>query len=821
MKIYRTIEGVKTELHDIEVDGNTELNQKISGQDLIRARFTSDGFMYDLQIGDYVEFKDAKYTILEEPQIKKSQNAFSYDIQFKSDQYLYNNVQLLNPGTEETEFYLFGDAIDMVSLVLNNMNRVYGQEGGTYFADFVEQTEGRNMRFNNINCLSALDQIAQEFGCEFLIKGYKLTFRKKIGKETGLTFRYKKELRGIERKTIQNGELVTVLYPFGSDRNITNEYGSKRLKIPKLQKNVDVFGTIERAKVFEDIYPRLKGVVSSASDYRTFTDTSIDFNINDQLMGGATAKVVFNTGDLAGREYEVERYDSTSNKITIIPYTDDSDFTTPDNTFKPRVGDKYVLVDIKMPQAYIDNAEEELLEAAQEYLDTYSQPNVIYTVQPHYPELRRQQINVELGDVVTLVDEDFGIEFETRILALTQKINNEFEYSLEIGNQVTLSYFSQVMGDQQEIRNDIYQNTQYFQELFNRVFNNVKGFSAPLYVNRGEFSASNYYYNNQNRRDYVFRIIKDGDQEYKAWYYYIGEDHQRAEFIEANWQLIGDSFEILATETLLAQNANIGNWLIQNGQIVSQAIYDSDDETEIEPVVQMNGNEGFIKFVTKKEVWNGFRMVSVKQTMFLDGRTGEISIDIGGLRSEFSFEGLIANTEVGQEILTPDGKIGFGGVVGNYNGNLANRAGITIPYLVYGQETFSAGVIGVANNSYTGPGGTAPAYGGAFWGLKSFGRYRGIQKIENAQNTFFCDEHSELISANNQVDCNLYLPKNPHEGREIIVRANYNRIDFRTEDGIKFLLDRNQVANLNTTQRDQRFTFTYDGQKWLTNIQRF
>ena len=159
MKIYRIIEGVKTELHDIEVDSNTELNQKISGQDLIRARFTSDGFMYDLRIGDYVEFKDAKYTILEEPQIKKSQNAFSYDIQFKSDQYLYNNVQLLNPGTEETEFYLFGDAIDMVSLVLNNMNRVYGQEGGTYFADFVEQTEGRNMRFNNINCLSALDQI--------------------------------------------------------------------------------------------------------------------------------------------------------------------------------------------------------------------------------------------------------------------------------------------------------------------------------------------------------------------------------------------------------------------------------------------------------------------------------------------------------------------------------------------------------------------------------------------------------------------------------------------------------------------------------------
>ena len=615
MKIFRFIEGVKQEIHDIEVDDNTELNQKISGQDLIRSRFTSEGFMYDIQIGDFVEFQGIKYTILDEPQIKKAQNSFSYDLQFKSDQYLYNNVQLLNPDTTETEFFLFGDAIDMVSLVLNNMNRVYGQEGGTYYADYVEETEGRNMRFNNVNCLSALDQIAQNFGCEFIIKGYKLTFRKKIGKETGLTFRYKKELREIERKTIQGGELVTVLYPTGSERNITNEYGSKRLKIPKLTNNLDIFGTIERAVTFEDIYPRLKGVVSSVQGETVFTDTGIDFDVTQQLMS-TKAKVVFNTGDLAGREYEIDRYNHTEKKFTIIPYTDESDFKTPDENFRPRVGDKYVLVNIKMPQEYITNAEEELTERAQEYLEKYSQPNVIYSVGPHYPEMRRQGLNLELGDVVQLVDEDFGIDFDTRILALTRKINDPSKYTLEIGNQVTLSYFSKVAQQQKDLRNDIYQNDRYYTEQLNRIYNNVRGITSPFLVNRGEFSPANFYYNNQNRRDYVWRIISEDGEEVKRYYIYIGEDHQRAEWIEANWQIIGDYFGILAVEDLLANNANIGGWLIQNGQIVSQAIYEDIDNPENnEPRVHLNGEEGHIRMTSGVGVANFMGVVKrLKQT---------------------------------------------------------------------------------------------------------------------------------------------------------------------------------------------------------------
>lgn len=809
MKIYRIIEGEKTEIQDIEVDQNTELNQKISGQDLIRSRFTSEGFKYDIQIGDFVEFKNARYTILDEPQVKKSQNSFTYDIQFKSDQYLYNNVQLKNPDTEEVEFYLFGSAIDMVSLVLHNMNRIYGTEGGTYYADYVEQTEGRNMRFNNVNCLTALDQIANEFECEFVIKGYELTFRKKIGKETGLTFRYKKELREIERQTIQNGELVTVLYPFGSERNITNDYGSKRLKIPKLTNNVEVFGTIERAKYFEDIYPRLKGVVASSSNYRTFRDTGIDFNINDQFIGGVTAKVVFNTGDLAGREYEIDRYNPSNKEIVLIPYTDDSNFTTPNETFRPRVGDKYVLINIEMPQAYIDNAEEELQERAQEYIDTYSQPNVIYKVLPHYPELRRQEIDIELGDIVTLIDEDFGIEFETRVLGLTQKVNSPFTYSLEIGNQVTMSYFSQVMGDQRDIRNDIYQNDRYYMEQFNRVYNNVRGLTAPLYVNRGEFSPANYYYNNQNRRDYVYRIVNVGGQETKEWYYYIGQDHQRAEWIEANWQLIGDNFEILATETLLAQNANIGKWLIQNGMIVSQSTYvDSSNESNNEPTVQLNGEYGFMKFVTKRNTINDSgRTISVKQTLFIDARTGRISAEFEGVESAFSPNGLVIGKYGGEVVEDPNGTRVTASIIGNGKGSLPRG-------LTYGNTpAYAAGVVGFAENSYAGS--KADTYGGVFWDLKSHGRYVGVKRIPQTQTRYDIQPTDEVLSCYNTQDLHIYLPEpnNSKPGRRIQIKRINAPIGFHG----KLLTSREQ--DYEDINDGDMWTLIDDGAYWLANYQ--
>ena len=797
MIIYRNIDGVKTILHNIEVDSNTELQQKIAGQDVILARFTVADEMLDLRIGDYVEFKNSVYTILDEPQVKKSQNHFFYNLQFKGDQYILKNVQLFNPGTDETEFFLFGDAIDMISLIIHNLNRVYGHTG-EYYADYVEQTEGKNVGFSNENCLAALQKLSAEFDCEYRVEGKKITFRKKIGTETGLTFRYKKEVREIERQLISNAEVITVLYAKGSERNITNEYGSTRLKIPKIEKNREIFGTIERTVVFDDIYPRLNGSVSSVNGSLKFTDTSIDFNINSQLIGGLKAKVIFNTGDLAGREFEIFKYNSSAKEIELVQHTDESNLTLPNEVLKPRVGDKYVLVNIKMPQSYIDKAEEELLERATEYLDKYSQPNVIYRISPHYPELRRKQKHLNLGDIITIVDEDFGIELPTRILALTQKLNNEFEYSLEIGSQIAVSYLTQALNDNKNLRNNIYQNNKYVTDLINRYFTNIREFTAPLYVNRGEFNPANFYYNNQNRRDYVFRWEGEPQSLKKTWYFYIGEDHQRAEWIQANWQLIGDQFEILATETLLAQNANIGNWFIQNGQIVSQK-----EGWEGEPNVQMNGLAGFLKFVSGIDIWGAGRYHRYKQVINIGGTEDGLTAHRAGdayqepAYVEFSSNGVYADFAGHNTMTDSDQPQGHGAIVGI--GNAKNSVG-----------DFVAGVVGWAKKIA----GSVPSFGGVFWGLKSYGRYYNVKVLGKTFTTYSVADSDEVLSCYNTGTLKIYLPQ-PNAtppGRVIRVR----RVNSEVQVHGKLMAD-NQRSFERIKDGDM-WTCINDGGYWLINF---
>lgn len=796
MNIYRyNTDGVKVVVTSVDFDKQTELRQSIKGEDLIASRFTLPAPKIDLQIGDFIEFKETVYIIMEEPQVKKEKEYFQYNVEFKSDLYYLKNALVINPDTTELEFSLFGTAQDQVSLIINNLNRVY-PSGAMYFADYIEVTEGKLVTYKEESCLAALQRLAQEFNCEFRVLGKQITFKKKIGAETNLTFRYKKELQKIERINVANSELVTRLYCFGSERNITNDYGHRRLRIDAIENNTEVFGTIEKAQVFEDIYPRHKGVVSTTGSIYTFTDTSIDFNLNDHLISGVTAQVVFNSGDLAGRRYDITSYDHNTKQVEIVPYKDESGLETPDSVFKPRVGDKYVFVGIKMPQAYIDEAEAELLERGLEYIGKYSLPNVIYKVQPHYPALRANTLDLKLGDIITVEDEDFGISFETRILKLRQKVSNEYEYQIEIGQHITINYLTKVIGDQRDIRNQIYFRDKYVNERFNRVYNGVNEFTQAVFINRGEFSHETYYYNNQNRIDFVYIINAEGAKE---WYYFIGQDHSRGAWNLANWKFIGANFDIIATQTVLAENANIGNWIIQNEQLVSQST-----GWENEPNAQLNGKDGWLKFIsginveTKSGQFKKYRQ-EVKLAGSADGLTATRQGDADQVASyvEFSSDGVRAEYAGQMLSYPPRGSSGRAAIAGVAEG-MRSAA-----------NSWIAGVVGLCKNVST----TitkSPAFGGIFWKLKSFGRYVGVEKFTGT--SFTCDEYTEYVFGYNTSSANVYLPSNPQFGHKIEVKrinalitvhGNGNRI-FKAEP-----------FNGTTIKDGDAWRFIWDGQYWM------
>jgi hypothetical protein len=67
--------------------------------------------------------------------------------------------------------------------------------------------------------------------------------------------------------------------------------------------------------------------------------------------------VVFNTGQLAGYTFEINRYNNATKTITINKNKDEKTLDIPSDLLHMQIGDEYVLVDIVMPQSYISNAE--------------------------------------------------------------------------------------------------------------------------------------------------------------------------------------------------------------------------------------------------------------------------------------------------------------------------------------------------------------------------------------------------------------------------------------------------------------------------------
>lgn len=471
MKIYRGDSDI--EFLDVEVDDNTQHKHELLGEDLVTANFTLD-FYYDIRLGDYIYWRNKKYTIFKQPSVDKSKtNEIRYQVEFGSDQYRFLNALYLFDG--QNEFFLLGDLQKFVDLLQTNVNRLAGVD--YYTIGSVPETATINLGFDNSNCLLVLQRLCSEFGVEFQFSndGRTLDFVQKIGQETNLTFEFRQGLRNIKREKISDRDLVTRLYPFGGQRNITNDYGSKRLSISPLESNTEIFGFIEGVQVFDDIYPHREGTITAVTeeDIYLFTDTGLDFNINEQLIPGVTAKVIFNTGDLAGYELEVQSYNHDTNEIRVLPYSDENGFEVPNETFNPQVGDTYVLVDIIMPQSYIDAAEAELLEKATAYLEENDTPNVIYSIVPHYPYLRQNLIQLSIGDIVTVRDDDFGIDYETRILSITQSLANPYLYSIKVGDKVAVNYLTRVLSNQLELDNNITIEREDRTVQYNRIRRNL------------------------------------------------------------------------------------------------------------------------------------------------------------------------------------------------------------------------------------------------------------------------------------------------------------------------------------------------------------
>src|SRR5690606_38114545 len=117
-------------------------------------------------------------------------------------------------------------------------------------------------------------------------------------------------------------------------------------------------------EIFENIYPTPTGAITAiGANELEFRDSTLDFDINDHLTG-SSAVISFTSGQVSGREFTISSYNHAT-KTFVIHRAEDSAYSegVPNATLKPAVGDKYVLLNINLPQSYITANENRLLAA--------------------------------------------------------------------------------------------------------------------------------------------------------------------------------------------------------------------------------------------------------------------------------------------------------------------------------------------------------------------------------------------------------------------------------------------------------------------------
>ena len=437
------------------------------------------------RLGDQIDVYGKTYTLNQLPGIKKTGNRnFEYTLTFEGVQYELIDAQFLLPDDTVLDSFT-GDLEDFLGILIGNLTRVY--PGKWALGVFPADTEFKTLTYTEKNCLEVLQDLCEQYSTEFEItqaNGVRTLNIKTAGVNFPYTFRYGRTggLYELTRQNINSKNVVTRLYVYGGSSNLGDKYRYTRLCLPGKAKNasyiedaaaIAAYGLKENTKIFDDIKPERYGEVTAAgSAYYAFKDATMNFDLNEKdsagntkwLIDGVNAKVKFTTGNLAGYEFDVHKYDHATKEIQVVPFTDENGMKFPSETsaaFQFSVGDKYFFTDINLPDAYKTDAENKLLSEGNKVITEYSQPQVQYglSIDENFIRQFAGELTVvnlfAVGDYIPVEDEDIGVNKSVRITAFTRDLLREYKYNITLGDSVTKTTITRVIEDLQKIDNVI------------------------------------------------------------------------------------------------------------------------------------------------------------------------------------------------------------------------------------------------------------------------------------------------------------------------------------------------------------------------------
>jgi len=389
MKIYN---ASGAEILDIQVDDSSVRYRSIMNEDSLTLNFSTTGIV-TVPRGSYVDFEGVRYTLFYPENFKKnSTRDFEYTLVLHGwrEALKFYKYKDISAKPYRLKFPLVAKPSDFLQLLVDVMNI---HDSGWIKGDCIEADE-KLISFNHEYCFDVLGRLAEEFNTEWEISGKTIHLRKvEKYKDDPLPLSYGMGdgfKTGVGRQNDGDRQPIGRLYVQGGERNIDySEYGSLSLLLPKSATLVhdgktyrtDPDGmyitrdgnnnTAEDSYDGSDFYPKRVGTVShvivvdTEKHFYDIRDTSIPaaLNYRDCRIAGEKATIVFQSGALAGREFDIEQTDTdltgyihAERRFKIVPAELDGQIM-PGGVFVPQVGDKYAIFNISMPQAYIsDNA---------------------------------------------------------------------------------------------------------------------------------------------------------------------------------------------------------------------------------------------------------------------------------------------------------------------------------------------------------------------------------------------------------------------------------------------------------------------------------
>ena len=472
---------------------------------LLTIKWTTENFV-EFPIGTRTTYRGTTYTLHIEPKVKKVHSRlYEYDITLEAPEADLARLKFKFPADGRLQFSLTAKPQEFIRYIVDNLNE-RGTQRWQGLTSLPVDTSEKTLTFNHNTIIEALKSICEAFKTEWSAEAGVLSLGAvEFEKQSPITLAYGKGkglLPGLVRT--DNGKVAPLgrMYVQTTTRNIPESYQRKTLKLASgtwhfngttftnapttdstayytTENYVELANkaviSAEASTEISDIYPKRVGVVSqvfkleratrktaNGKDSATsilfdFTDSTNEVDYKAHIIKGETAKLIFQSGACAGREFEFQ-YKHEEKRFLLVPLSAD-DTIFPSETFPIAVGDKYAVFGIELPNQYITAAETEAAKAAVATLHKQAQDRISITAEVQSLWLKKQTDptiarKLRIGGFVSFQDPALSPKpYTIRIKAIKRPLTDPEAPTLELSNEpVQTNSISTVIKDVQALK---------------------------------------------------------------------------------------------------------------------------------------------------------------------------------------------------------------------------------------------------------------------------------------------------------------------------------------------------------------------------------